>query len=98
MYRLKSHDFEDLEKFRSFVEHLKNKDGHIELKVRSYYSHDAGMSNIDAGSIITEYTIDRFVYCEIYYLDECENYPEYVFVCMNGTIIVAQDMLHYGVY
>ena len=98
MYRLKSHEFEDLEKFRSFVEHLKNKEGHIELKVRSYYSHDGGMSNIDVGSLITEMTIDRFVYCEIYYLDECENYPEYVFVCMNGTIIVAQDMLHYGVY
>ena len=98
MYRLKSHEFEDLEKFRSFVEHLKNKAGHIELKVRSYYSHDVGMSNIGVGSLITEYTIDRFVYCEIYYIDECENYPEYVFVCMNGTIIVAQDMLHYGVY
>ena len=98
MYRLKSHEFEDLEKFRSFVEHLKNKEGHIQLKVRSYYSHDIGMSNIDVGSLITEETINRFVYCAIYYLDECENYPEYVFVCVNGTIIVVQDMLHYGVY
>lgn len=98
MYRLKSHEFEDLEKFRIFVEHMKNKEGHIELKVRAYYGHDAGMSNIDVGSLITENTIDRLVYCEIYHLDECENYPEYVFVCMNGTIIVAQDMLHYGVY
>ena len=98
MYRLKSHEFEDLEKFRSFVEHLKNKEGHIEIKVRSYYSHDGGMNNIEVGSLITEHTIDRFVYCEIYYLDESENYPEYIFVCMNGTIIVAQDMLHYGVY
>ena len=62
MYRLKSHEFEDLEKFRSFVEHLKNKEGHIELKVRSYYSHDAGMSNIDVGSLITETTIDRFIF------------------------------------
>ena len=41
MYRLKSHEFEDLEKFRSFVEHLKNKDGHIELKVRALHIHDA---------------------------------------------------------
>ena len=52
MYRLKSHEFEDLEKFRSFTAHLKNKEGHIELKVRSYYSHDDGMSNIEVGSII----------------------------------------------
>ena len=98
MYRLKSHDFDDLEKFRSFVEHLKNKEGHIELKVRAMHCHDVCPSNLEVGSLITEQTIDRFVYCEIYYLDECENYPEYVFVCMNGTIIVAQDMLHYGVY
>ena len=98
MYRLKSHDFEDLEKFRSFVEHLKNKEGHIELKVRAMHDHDACPSDLKVGTIIDEVTIQRFVYSEIYYLDECENYPEYVFVCMNGTIIVAQDMLHYGVY
>ena len=98
MYRLKSHDFEDLGKFRSLVEHLKNKEGHIELKVRAMHDHDACPSDLKVGGYITEETITRFVYCEIYYLDECENYPEYVFVCMNGTIIVAQDMLHYGVY
>ena len=98
MYRLKSHEFEDLEKFRSFTAHLKNKEGHIELKVRAMHDHDACPSDLKVGSIITEYSIDRFSFCEIYYLDECENYPEYVFVCMNGTIIVAQDMLHYGVY
>ena len=98
MFRLKSHDFEDLEKFRDFTAHLKNKEGHIELKVRAMHDHDARISNIEIGSVITEMTIERFIFCEIYYLDECENYPEYVFVCANGTIIVAQDMLHYGVY
>ena len=98
MYRLKSHEFDDLEKFRSFEEYLKSKDGHIELKVRAMYDHNACPSDLKVGSIITEDTISRFVYCEIYYLDECENYPEYVFVGMNGTIIVVQDMLHYGVY
>ena len=98
MYRLKSHEFEDLEKFRSFVEHLKNKEGHIELKVRAMHYHDACPSDLTVAPPITEDTINRFVYCEIYYLDECENYPEYVFVGMNGTIVVAQDMLHYGVY
>ena len=98
MYQLKSHEFEDLEKFRSFVDHIKNKEGHIELKVRAMYDHDACPSDLKVGSVITEETIHRFVYSEIYYLDECENYPEYVFVCANGTIIVAQDMLHYGVY
>ena len=98
MYRLKSHDFEDLEKFRDFTAHLKNKEGHIELKVRAMHDHDAWPSDLKIGAIIDEVTIQRFVFSEIYYLDECENYPEYVFVFMNGTIIVAQDMLHYGVY
>ena len=98
MYRLKSHEFEDLEKFRSFVDHIKNKEGHIELKVRSYCSHDVCPTDLKVGDVITETTIERFIFSEIYYLDECENYPEYVFVCANGTIIVAQDMLHYGVY
>ena len=98
MYRLKSHEFEDLEKFRSFVEHMKNKEGHIELKIRALHVHDVYRTDLKVGDVITEYTIDRFIFCEIYYLDECENYPEYVFVCMNGTIIVVQDMLHYGVY
>ena len=98
MYRLKSHDFEDLEKFRDFTAHLKNKEGHIELKVRAMHDHNACPSDLKVGTIIDEVTIQRFVYSEIYYLDECENYPEYVFVCANGTIIVTQDMLHYGVY
>lgn len=39
-----------------------------------------------------------YAFCEIYYLDELNFYPEYVLVGMNGTIIVVQDMLHYGVY
>ena len=98
MYRLKSHEFEDLEKFRSFVDHIKNKEGHIELKVRSYYNHDVCPTDLKVGDVITEMTIERFIFSEIYYLDECENYPEYVFVCANGTIIVTQDMLHCGVY
>ena len=98
MYRLKSHDYEDLGKFKPFVEHLKDKDGHIELKIRCCHEHGLCTKADEVGTIINEITIERFVYCEIYYLDECENYPEYVFVCMNGTIIVAQDMLHYGVY
>ena len=98
MYRLKSHEFEDLEKFRSFTAHLKNKEGHIELKVRAMHVHDFYHPDLKVGDVITEETIDRFIFSEIYYLDEREDYPEYVFVCANGTIIVAQDMLHYGVY
>ena len=98
MYRLKSHDYEDLKKFKPFVEHLKDENGHIELKIRCCHEHGLTSKADEVGTIINEVTIERFVYCEIYYLDECENYPEYVFVCMNGTIVVAQDMLHYGVY
>ena len=98
MYSLKSHEFEDLEKFRDFTAHLKNREGHIELKIRAFHVHDVYRPDLKVGDVITENSIDRFIFCEIYYLDECENYPEYVFVCMNGTIIVAQDMLHYGVY
>ena len=98
MYRLKSHEFEDLEKFRSFTAHLKNKEGHIELKIRALDVNDVYRPDLKVGDVITEESIDRFIFCEIYYIDECENYPEYVFVTMNGTIIVVQDMLHYGVY
>ena len=98
MYRIKSHDYEDLKKFKPFVEHLKDKDGHIELKIRCCHEHGLASKANEAGTIINEVTIERFIYCEIYYLDEDENYPEYIFVGMNGTIIVAQDMLHYGVY
>lgn len=98
MYRIKSHDYEDLKKFKPFIEHLKDKDGHIELKIRACHEHGLYTKVNEVGTTINEVTIERFVYCEIYYLDECENYPEYVFVGMNGTIIVAQDMLHYGVY
>ena len=98
MYRIKSHDYEDLKKFKPFVEHLKDEDGHIELKIRCCHENGLYTKANEVGTIINEVTIERFVYCEIYYLDESENYPEYVFVGMNGTIIVAQDMLHYGVY
>ena len=98
MIKIKSHDYEDLKKFKPFVEHLKDKDGHIELKIRACHEHGLCTKADEVGTIINEVTIERFVYCEIYYLDEAENYPEYVFVGMNGTIIVAQDMLHYGVY
>ena len=98
MYRIKSHDYEDLPKFRRFVEHLKDENEHIELKIRCCHEHGLISKADEVGTIINEITIERFVYCEIYYLDESENYPEYVFVGMNGTIIVAQDMLHYGVY
>lgn len=52
----------------------------------------------DVDSIITEDNIEDYAFCEIYYLDELNFYPEYVLVGMNGTIIVVQDMLHYGRY
>ena len=98
MIKIKGHDYEDLPKFKKFVDSMKDEDGHIELKIRACHEHGLCTKADEVGTIINENTIGRFVYCEIYYLDESENYPEYVFVGMNGTIIVAQDMLHYGVY
>ena len=98
MYKIKSHEYEDMKKFKPFVEHLKDAKGHIGLKVRSCYEHGITSKDYEVGAIIDENKIERFIYCEIYYLDESENYPEYIFVGMNGTIIIAQDMLHYGIY
>ena len=98
MIKIKGHNFTELKKFGKFIDTLRDEDGHIELKVRACHEHGLHTISNEVGQVITEENIGRVALCEIYYLDECENYPEYVFVCMNGTIIVAQDMLHYGVY
>ena len=103
MYKIKGHIYEDLgglgdKLWEAFVDSIRDENGHIELKIRCCHEHGLASKADEVGTIINEVTIERFVYCEIYYLDEAENYPEYVFVGMNGTIIVAQDMLHYGVY
>lgn len=103
MYKIKGHDYEELGKlgkkfWEVFADSIRDENGHIELKVICCNEHGVYTKAHDVGSIITEDNIEDYAFCEIYYLDELNFYPEYVLVCMNGTIIVVQDMLHYGRY
>lgn len=103
MYKIKGHDCEGLgmlgKKFWGvFVDSIRDENGHIELKVICCNEHGVYTKAHDVGSVITEDNIEDYAFCEIYYLDELNFYPEYVLVGMNGTIIVVQDMLHYGRY
>lgn len=99
MIKIKDHDYEELgklgEKFwKAFVDNIRDKNGHIELKVKCCHEHGVHTLSNEIGSVITEDSINNLAFCEIYYLDEIDCYPEYIFVGMNGTIVVAQDMLH----
>ena len=103
MYKIKGHDYEGLgmlgKKFWGvFVDSIRDENGHIELKVICCNEHGVYTKAHDVGSVITEDNIEDYAFCEIYYLDELNFYPEYVLVGKNGTIIVVQDMLHYGRY
>ena len=103
MIKIKGHDYEGLGKlgkkfWEVFVDSIRGENGHIELKVICCNEHGVYTKAHDVGSIITEDNIEDYAFCEIYYLDELNFYPEYVLVGMNGTIIIVQDMLHYGRY
>lgn len=103
MYKIKDHVYEELGRlgdklWEVFVDSIRDENGHIELKVRCCNEHGVYTKAHDVGSIITEDNIEDYAFCEIYYLDELNFYPEYVLVGMNGTIIIVQDMLHYGRY
>lgn len=103
MIKIKGHDYEGLgmlgKKFwEVFADSIRDENGHIELKVICCNEHGVYTKAHDVGSIITEDNIEDYAFCEIYYLDELNFYPEYVLVGMNGTIIIVQDMLHYGRY
>ena len=96
MYRLKSHECKN---FKEFIDIVEDRDGHIALEILCVNVHGAYSTFDLVNEIITEDNLFRLVDAEIYYLDEAEQHrPQYMFVLMNGTIIVAQDMLHYGVY
>lgn len=103
MIKIKGHIYEELGKLGKkfwgvFVDSIRDENGHIELKVICCNEHGVYTKAHDVGSIITEANIEDYAFCEIYYLDELNFYPEYVLVGMNGTIIIVQDMLHYGRY
>ena len=103
MIKIKGHDYEGLgmlgKKFWGvFVDSIRDENGHIELKVICCNEHGVYTKAHDVGSVITEDNIEDYAFCEIYYLNELNFYPEYVLVGMNGTIIIVQDMWHYGRY
>ena len=93
MHKIKGYDYEDLEKFRRFVEALKDGDGNIKLKIKCCYDGGTGI-DFDEGDFITAKNIDKLASWSIYFIDENKTYDEFVFAKPDGSMILAQDLLH----
>ena len=92
MYKIKSHGCKNLKEFIDIVE---DRDGHIALEIVCVNMHGAYSTFDLVNEIITEDNISRLIDAEIYYLDEAEEHrPQYMFVLMNGTVIIVHDTLH----
>ena len=91
MYKIKSHGCKNLKEFTDIVE---DRDGHIALEIVCVNMHGAYSTFDLVNEIITQDNLFRLVEAEIYYLDEAEQRPKYMFVLMNGTVIIAHDTLH----
>ena len=92
MYRIKSHGCKN---FKEFIDIVEDRDGHIALEIVAVVMHGAYSTFDLLNELITEDNIFRLIEAEIYYLDEAEQHrPEYMFVLMNGTVIIVHDTLH----
>ena len=91
MYKIKSHGCKNFKEFADIVE---DRDGHIALEILCVNVHGAYSTFDLVNEIITEDNLFRLIDSEIYYLDEAEQRPQYMFVLMNGTVIIAHDTLH----
>ena len=92
MYRLKSHGCKNFKEFTDIVE---DRDGHIALEIECVNMHGAYSTFDLVNEIITEDNLFRLIDAEIYYLEEAEQQrPQYMFVLMNGTVIIVHDTLH----
>ena len=91
MYRLKSHGCKNFKEFADIVE---DRDGHIALEIECVNMHGAYSTFDLVNEIITEDNLFRLIEAEIYSLDEAEQHPQYMFVLMNGTVIIVHDTLH----
>ena len=92
MYRLKSHECKN---FKEFIDIVGDRDGHIALEIVCVNVHGAYSTFDRITEIITEDNLFGLIEAEIYYLDEAEQQrPKYMFVLMNGTVIIVHDTLH----
>ena len=92
MYKIINHGCKNLKEFIDIVE---DRDGHIALEIVAVIKHGACSTFDRLNQMITEDNLFRLIEAEIYYLDEAEQHrPQYMFVLMNGTIIIAHDTLH----
>ena len=92
MYKIKSHGCKN---FKEFIDVVGDRDGHVALEIVCV-NVDSAYSSFDRiNEIITEDNLFRLIDTEIYYLEEAEqHHPQYMFVLMNGTVIIAHDTLH----
>ena len=92
MFRLKSHDCKN---FKELIDIVEDNDGHIALEIVCVNKHGAYSTVDRLNQIITEDNLFRLIEAEIYYLNEAEQHrPQFLFVLMNGTVIIAHDTLH----
>ena len=91
MYRLKSHGCKN---FKEFVDIVEDRDGHIALEIVCVNIHGTYSTFDLVNEIITEDNLFRLIDAEIYSLYEAEQHPQYMFVLMNGTVIIVHDQLH----
>ena len=92
MYKIISHGCKNLKEFIDIVE---DREGHIALEIVAVVMHGAYSTFDLVNEIITEDNLFRLIEAEIYCLNEAEQHrPQYIFVLMNGTVIIAHDTLH----
>ena len=92
MYKIKAHSCKN---FKEFVDIVEDRDGHIALEILCVNMQGAYSTFDLVNEIITEDNLIRLIDAEIYYLDEAEQHrPLYMFLLMNGTVIIVHDTLH----
>ena len=92
MYKIKSHGCKNL---KEFIDIAEDRDGHIALEILCINMNGAYSTFDLVNEIITQDNLFRLIDAEIYYLDEAEQQrPLYMFVLMNGTVIIVHDTLH----
>lgn len=92
MYKIKGHDCKN---FKEFIALVEDRDGHIALEIVAVIKHGVCSTFDRLNQMITEDNLFRLIETEIYYLEEAEQHrPQFMFVLMNGTVIIVHDTLH----
>ena len=91
MYKIINHGCKNLKEFIDIVE---DREGHIALEIVAVIKHGACSTFDRLNQMITEDNLFRLIEAEIYSLNEAEqHHPQYMFVLMNGTVIIVHDTL-----